>query len=253
MTNKMFDVSGKRVIVTGAAQGLGYGMAEGFLESDAEVVLIDISDKLDKVVEELKRKGYKAHAVKGDLSNRDDIHRMVEESVEIMGGVDVLIPAAGIQRRHRSDQFPMEDWDAVIDINLTAVFLMNKLCAQYMIKQGYGKIINIASMVSWFGGITVPAYTAAKGGLTQMTKTMANDWAELGINVNAIAPGYMATDMNEAILDDEERNKKITERIPKGRWGTPDDMKGTALFLASSASDYLSGAVIPVDGGYLVR
>lgn len=253
MANEMFDVSGKRVIVTGAAQGLGYGMAEGFLESDAEVVLIDISDKLDKVVEDFQSQGYKAHAVKGNLADRDEVHRMVEESVEIMGGVDVLIPAAGIQRRHRSDKFPMEDWDAVIDINLTAVFLMDKLCAQYMIKQGHGKIINIASMVSWFGGVTVPAYTAAKGGVTQMTKTMANDWAELGINVNAIAPGYMATDMNEAILDNEERNKKITERIPMSRWGTPDDMKGTALFLASSASDYLSGAVIPVDGGFLVR
>lgn len=253
MINQMFDVSDKKVIVTGAAQGLGYGMAEGFLESGAEVVLIDISDKLNKVVKDLQVKEYKAHAVKGDLSQRDEIHRMVNEAVSKMGGIDVLITAAGIQRRHRSDQFPIEDWDAVIDINLTAVFLMNKLCAQHMIKQGSGKIINIASMVSWFGGITVPAYTAAKGGVTQMTKCMANDWASLGINVNAIAPGYMATDMNEAIIDNEERNKNITDRIPKGRWGTPDDMKGTALFLASKASDYLSGAIIPVDGGYLVR
>lgn len=253
MINQMFDVSDKKVIVTGAAQGLGYGMAEGFLESGAEVVLIDISDKLNKVVKDLQVKGYKAHAVKGDLSQRDEIHRMVNEAVSKMGGIDVLVTAAGIQRRHRSDQFPIEDWDAVIDINLTAVFLMNKLCAQNMIKQGSGKIINIASMVSWFGGITVPAYTAAKGGVTQMTKCMANDWASLGINVNAIAPGYMATDMNEAIIDNEERNKNITDRIPKGRWGTPDDMKGTALFLASKASDYLSGAIIPVDGGYLVR
>lgn len=253
MINQMFDISDKKVIVTGAAQGLGYGMAEGFLESGAEVVLIDISDKLNKVVKDLQVKGYKAHAVKGDLSQRDEIHRMVNEAVSKMGGIDVLVTAAGIQRRHRSDQFPIEDWDAVIDINLTAVFLMNKLCAQNMIKQGSGKIINIASMVSWFGGITVPAYTAAKGGVTQMTKCMANDWASLGINVNAIAPGYMATDMNEAIIDNEERNKNITDRIPKGRWGTPDDMKGTAIFLASKASDYLSGAIIPVDGGYLVR
>nr|WP_230868414.1 SDR family oxidoreductase [Iocasia fonsfrigidae] len=253
MINSMFDVTGKRVIVTGAAQGLGYGMAEGFLESGSEVVLMDISDKLDQVVKDFKEKGYKAHTVKGDLSDRLDIQRMFDDAMKIMDGVDVLVTAAGIQRRHRSDKFPIEDWDAVIAVNLTAVFLMDQLCAKKMIEQGKGKIINIASMVSWFGGINVPAYTAAKGGVAQMTKTMGNDWAALGVNVNAIAPGYMATEMNQKLIKDEERSKEITDRIPAKRWGTPDDMKGIALFLASSASDYLSGAVIPVDGGYLCR
>lgn len=253
MINSMFDITGKRAIVTGGAQGLGYGMAEGFLESGCEVVLMDISDKVNQVAEELRLKGYKAYAVKGNLGDREDIQRMFDEAMEMLGGVDILVTAAGIQRRHRSDLFPIEDWDAVININLTSVFMLDQLCARKMIEQGRGKIINIASMVSWFGGINVPAYTAAKGAVSQMTKCMGNDWAALGINVNAIAPGYMATDMNEKIIGDENRYNEISERIPAKRWGTPNDMKGTAIYLASEASDYLSGAIIPVDGGYLCR
>lgn len=253
MINAMFDITGKRAIVTGGAQGLGYGMAEGFLESGCEVVLMDLSGKLDGVVDELCKKGYKAFGVRGDLGNREDIKRMFDEAIGYMGGVDILVTAAGIQRRHRSDLFPIEDWDDVININLTSVFMLDQLCARKMIEQGQGKIINIASMVSWFGGINVPAYTAAKGAVAQMTKCMGNDWAALGINVNAIAPGYMETDMNEKIIGDSNRYKEISERIPAKRWGSPNDMKGTALFLASSASDYLSGAIIPVDGGYLCR
>lgn len=253
MVNSLFDITGKRAIVTGAAQGLGYGMAEGFLEAGCIVVLMDISDKLDQVVADLRSKGYSAFGVKGNLGDRENIKQMFDEALNILGGVDILVTAAGIQRRHRSDLFPLEDWDAVIKINLDAVFILNQLCAREMIKQKKGKIINIASMVSWFGGINVPAYTATKGAVAQMTKCMGNDWAALGINVNAIAPGYMATDMNEKLLEDENRTKEISERIPAKRWGTPNDMKGTAIFLASAASDYLSGAIIPVDGGYLCR
>jgi 2-deoxy-D-gluconate 3-dehydrogenase len=253
MINTMFDITGRRAIVTGAAQGLGYGMAEGFLESGCSVVLMDISDKLDAVVNDLNAKGYKAYAVKGNLADRADLQRMFDDAIAVLGGVDILVNAAGIQRRHRSDLFPIEDWDAVIGINLNAVFILCQLAAKKMIEQGKGKIINIASMVSWFGGINVPAYTAAKGGVTQMTKCMGNDWNALGVNVNAIAPGYMATAMNEKIIEDKSRNQEITNRIPANRWGTPQDMKGTAIFLASAASDYLSGVIIPVDGGYLCR
>lgn len=249
----LFNIQGKRVIVTGAAQGLGYGMAEGFLEAGCSVVLMDISPKLDDVVADFNKKGYKAYAVKGDLSVRENIKAMFDKAIEKLGGVDVLVTAAGIQRRHRADLFPEEDWDAVIKINLEAVFFLNQLCGRLMIEQGSGKIINIASMVSWFGGKNVVAYTAAKGAVAQMTKALASDWAQFGINVNAIAPGYMATDMNEKIIADEKRYAEISERIPTKRWGTPDDMKGPAIFLASPASDYLNGAVIPVDGGYLVR
>lgn len=251
--HQLFDISGKRAIVTGASRGLGKGMAEGFLEAGCEVVFMGSSDKVFGVVEEYKNQGYTAYGVRGDLGSREELKRMFDEAMAFMGGVDILVTAAGIQRRHRSDLFPIEDWDEVIEVNQTSVFLMNQLCARKMIEQGKGKIINIASMVSFFGGINVPAYAAAKGAVTQMTKCMANDWAALGINVNAIAPGYMATEMNEKIIADEKRNKEITERIPAKRWGSGNDMKGTALFLASPASDYLSGAVIPVDGGYLCR
>lgn len=248
-----FDIRGKKAIVTGSAQGLGNGMARALLEEGCTVAMLDISDGLPGVAAELKAKGYEAVAVRGDLSRRDEIKRMADEAIRAMGGVDILVNAAGIQRRHPSEEFPIEDWDAVLRINLDAVFILSQLCARVMIRQGYGKIINIASMVSWFGGVTVPAYTASKGAVAQLTKAFANDWAAKGINVNALAPGYMATDMNEKILADEARRREISSRIPARRWGTPEDMQGPAVFLASHASDYLNGAVIPVDGGYLIR
>jgi 2-deoxy-D-gluconate 3-dehydrogenase len=251
--NSMFDVTGKRVVVTGASRGLGRGMAEGFLESGAKVVLMSKSDRLDETVREFQIKGHDAYAVKGDLSKREIIFKMWEDAMKILGGIDVLITAAGVQRRYAAEDFPLEEWDYVIEVNLSAVFIMNQLAAREMIKQGKGKIINIASMSVWFGGITVPAYTAAKGGIAQMTRALGNEWMSKGINVNAIAPGYMETEMTENLMYDENRYRDISERIPAHRWGKPEDMKGTALFLASSASDYLSGAIIPVDGGYLSR
>lgn len=253
MGNQMFEVTGKRAVVTGAAQGLARGMAEGFLEAGCRVVLMDISDKLYTTVKEFCDQGYEAYAVKGDLSKREDIFRMWDEAMKLLGGIDILVPAAGIQRRYPSEEFPLEEWDLVLNINLDAVFIMNQLAGKEMVKQGSGKIINIASMVSFFGGVTVPAYTAAKGGVAQLTKALANDWASKGVNVNALAPGYMATDMNTGIFENESRYMEISNRIPAKKWGTPDDMKGPALFLASAASDYLNGAILPVDGGYLIR
>lgn len=253
MGNQMFDVTGKRAVITGAAQGLAKGMAEGFLEAGCRVVLMDISDKLYTTVKEFCDQGYEAYGVKGDLSSREDIFRMWDEAMKLLGGIDILVPAAGIQRRYPSEEFPLEEWDLVLNINLDAVFIMNQLAGKEMVKQGSGKIINIASMVSFFGGVTVPAYTAAKGGVAQLTKALANDWASKGVNVNALAPGYMATDMNTGIFENESRYKEISNRIPAKKWGTPDDMKGPALFLASGASDYLNGAILPVDGGYLIR
>ena len=178
------------------------------------------------------------------------------EALAALGGdLDILVVAHGIQRRHSAEVFPLSDWDDVINVNLNSVFILDQEAAKVMLPKGYGKIINIASMVSWFGGQTVPAYSAAKGGVTQMTKEMSNDWIRRGINVNAIAPGYMATDMNAALTEEAnpERYHQITDRIPAGRWGTGNDMKGACLFLASHASDYLGGAIIPVDGGYLVK
>lgn len=249
-----FSVEGKKCIVTGGAQGLSKGMAEGLLENGAEVVLVDVQEeKLKSVVEEYNQMGYKAYGIVGNLADRADIDRIFDEAMDILGGrLDVLIPAAGIQRRHLPEEFPVEEWDLVMKINLDHVFLMIQKALKVMLKQPTGgKIINIASMVSWFGGTTVPAYTASKGAVTQLTKSLAVDCAGRGININALAPGYMDTEMCANMT--QARKDETTLRIPQGRWGTPEDMKGPVLFLASSASDYLNGAVIPVDGAYLVK
>lgn len=251
----LFNLKGKKAIVTGAAQGLGNGMAEGLMEAGAEVCIIDISKKAADVAADFCKKGYICHAVNANLGDRGDLVNGFNKAVEKLGGhLDIIINAAGIQKRHFCEEFPIEDWDAVININLNAVFLLCQLAGQQYIKQGSkGKIINIASMLSFFGGYTVPAYAASKGGVAQLTKALSNEWASKGINVNAIAPGYMATEMNTALIADETRNTEILNRIPAKRWGTPDDMKGVAIFLSSEASDYLNGAIIPVDGGYLGR
>ena len=169
------------------------------------------------------------------------------------GQLDILVNAAGVQKRHQSEDFPVSEFEEVLSVNLTAVFELSQLAGRVMLQQGHGKIINIASLLSFFGGYTVPAYAASKGGVMQLTKALSNEWAAKGINVNAIAPGYMATDMNTALLADEKRNAEITARIPAQRWGTEDDMKGPLLFLASDASNYVHGAILPVDGGYLGR
>lgn len=252
---KLFDIKGKKIIFTGASRGLGKGMTEILLEAGAEVAMIGVTDRVFETAEAFSKEGYVTHAVQGNLGNKAEVARCFNEAFEKLGGrIDVLFNAAGIQRRHKSEEFPIADWDAVLDINLTAPFLLCQMAAKEMIKQGEGgKIINVASMLSFFGGYTVPAYAASKGGIAQITKAFCNEWAKYGINVNAIAPGYMDTEMNENLLNDTTRNMEILNRIPAGRWGTAADMQGITLFLASHASDYLNGAIIPVDGGYLVR
>jgi 2-deoxy-D-gluconate 3-dehydrogenase len=176
-----------------------------------------------------------------------------EECLAQLGTLDILIVNHGIQRRHPAEEFPIEDWDEVLEVNLTSMFMLDQLAGQVMLAKGKGKIINVASLMVFIGGITVPAYAAAKGGVGQLTKALSNEWASRGVNVNAIAPGYMATEMNEALMADPNRSKMISSRIPAQRWGQPDDMKGVAIFLASDASDYVNGAIIPVDGGWLGR
>ncbi len=250
-----FDVQGKHVVFTGGSGDLGKGMAAGLLEQGARVAVIDISDKLDDIVAEFRAKGWQAHAIRGDIGTPESLEKTFARAQGALDGrVDVLFNVAGIQIRHPSEKFPYKDWQQVIDINLTASFLLCQLAANNMIDRGEGgKIINIASMLSFFGGYTVPAYAASKGGIAQMTKALGNEWMRYNINVNAIAPGYMDTQMNVALVNDPNRNTEILNRIPAGRWGTAQDMVGTALFLASDASNYLSGAIIPVDGGYLSR
>lgn len=249
----MFSLKGKKAIVTGASQGLGCGMAEGLLEAGAEVLYLDISPKVMQVVEEYVQKGYPAKAMVIDLGNHDDLEAKFQDIIKILGGrVDILINSAGIQRRSPFLDFPRDYWEDVIHVNLSTVYLLSKLVANEMVKSGGGRIINIASMNSFFGGANVPAYAASKGGVALLTKAMSNELAEHGINVNAIAPGYMDTEMNQMIRD-EKISKSVKERVPKGRWGTPDDMKWVAVFLACQASDYITGAILPVDGGYLAR
>lgn len=249
-----FSVAGKKCIVTGGAQGLSRGMAEGLLENGAEVVLMDLqAEKLQKVVDEYNAMGYKAYAVSGNLSQKSEIDRMFDEAMQYLGGeLDVMIPAAGIQRRYEPWEFPEEQWRLVIDVDLNHVWFMCQKAIQIMKdRDTVGKIINIASMNSYFGGTTVPAYSAAKGAIVSLTRSIASDCADHSICCNAIAPGYMDTEMCANMT--QERKDECTARIPAARWGTPEDVKGPILFLASSASDYLNGATIPVDGGFLTK
>lgn len=255
MLKNFTDLTGKKAIVTGGAQGLSKGMAEGLMEAGAEVVLVDLKEEVYDVAEEYAAKGFKCHGVVADLGKATERENVFNSCLKKLNGhLDILVNGAGVQKRHPSEEFPYEDWKLVLEINLNAVFSMCQLAGRQFIKQNSkGKIINIASMLSFFGGYTVPAYAASKGAVVQMTKAFCNEWAQKGINCNCLAPGYMDTEMNKALTDvNNPRYGQITARIPAHVWGTPEDMKGPVVFLASSSSDYLNGTVIPVDGGYLV-
>lgn len=250
----MFSLEEKTAIVTGGNRGLGNGMAHALCEAGAEIVIFASSDSVFDAAKALQEEGYKASGMKVDLSNRAEVEKVFASAVEALGGrLDILVNNAGTQRRNPVEDFTFEDWDTVLQVNLSSVFQMCQLAGRIMLKQGKGKIINVASMLSFFGGFTVAAYAASKGGVAQLTKALTNEWAGKGININAIAPGYMDTEMNTKLIEDKGRNAEISARIPMHRWGTSDDMKGVTIFLASEASNYLSGAIIPVDGGYLVK
>ena len=248
-----FDIAGKHALVTGGTRGLGKGMAEGLLEAGCKVVIVASSDKVFDTAAEFRARGFDCTGVKANLGDRAELDRMFNEAMEILEGrLDVLIPAAGIQRRYLPEEFPEEEWDSVINVNLNHVWFTIQKALKVMLGQPTGgKIITIGSMVTWFGGTTVPAYTASKGAVSQLTKSVAVDCAGRGININAICPGYMETEMCANMS--QERKDECTKRIPQGRWGTPEDLKGPVIFLASSASDYLNGATIPVDGAYLCK
>ena len=251
--NTLFDLTGRKAIVTGAAQGLAYSMAEGLMESGAEVAVIDISDRTVEVAREFCGRGFRCHGIQADLSRIDKLEGVFSRAVGALGGLDIIVNGAGVQRRYRSEEFPTEEWDFVINVNLNSVWKLCQLAGRHFLENGGGKIINIASMLSFLGGYTVAAYAASKGGVAQLTKALSNEWAGKNININALAPGYMATALNTAIMNDPVRSKEILDRIPARRWGQPGDMKGAVIFLASGASDYLNGAIIPVDGGFLSR
>ncbi len=245
----LFDLTGKVALVTGANSGLGQAIALGLARAGADIVAVGRSAPNDtrKMVAET---GRKLTSIAADLSSTEPIERVVADA----GPVDILVNNAGIIRRADSTEFTEADWDAVMDTNLKVAFFLSQAFAKSWIEAGRGgKIIQVASMLSFQGGLRVPSYTASKSGLAGLTKALANEWAAKSINVNAIAPGYFVTNNTEALRADEGRSRQIMERIPAGRWGTPDDLSGVAVFLASRASDYLHGAIVPVDGGWLAR
>jgi 2-deoxy-D-gluconate 3-dehydrogenase len=249
-----FRLDGKTAIVTGCGRGLGQGVSLGFAEAGANVFGVGQAEDAPETRALIEKTGRKFVYRRANLISQEPIKAIFEEAVQQFGAVDILVNNAGIIKRNDSVDFTEAEWDDVINVNLKTVFFMCQAAARQFIKQkSGGKIINIASMLSYQGGIRVPSYTASKGGVKTLTMLMANEWAKHGINTNAIAPGYMATDNTAALRADEDRSAAILDRIPAGRWGTPRDLAGTAVFLASAAADYLNGFTIAVDGGWLAR
>ena len=248
-----FSLEGKKAIVTGGAKGLCNGMAQALHDAGAEVVLLDILDIVDKSAEKLAVEGAPVHAVRGDLSKPETLEDVYGECLKKLNGrVDILLNGAGIQYRCPAVDFPADKWEKILDINLSAVFYMSQLAGRTMLEQGYGRIINVASMTVYFASVLIPAYSASKAGVAQLTKALSNEWAASGVTVNAIAPGYMATELTANMKEvNPKQYEEITGRIPMGRWGNMEDLQGTAVFLASDAANYISGAVIPVDGGFM--
>ncbi|GAB1764718.1 SDR family oxidoreductase [Priestia megaterium] len=253
MTVDLFSLDGKVAAITGATRGIGRSMAIALAEAGSDIALLQRSKEFLGVKEEIERLGRKCLIVNCDLENASQVSEAISSVVAYFGKLNILVNNAGIQRRSPAVDFAEEDWDAVMNVNLKTVWLLCQQAGRQMLKQGSGKIINMASLLSYQGGITVPAYAAAKGGVAQLTKALSNEWAAKGVNVNGIVPGYIATDMNEALINDETRSRQIIERIPAGRWGQADDFKGAVVFLASDASAYIHGHLLAVDGGWLGR
>lgn len=250
MSNQ-FDLTGKTAIVTGANTGIGQAIAVGLAQAGARIAGVGRSD----MSETIEMIGDPANflTVKADLATLEPIQRIVDETIAWAGSIDILVNNAGIIRRADSIDFSEEDWDAVMDVNLKSLFFLSQAVARKMLPNGAGKIVNVASLLSFQGGIRVPSYTASKSGVAGLTKILACEWAEKGINVNAIAPGYIATNNTQALRDDPDRNNAILGRIPAGHWGKPDEISGAVVFLSSAAADYVHGVVLPVDGGWLAR
>lgn len=253
MVLNAFDLTGKVAIVTGCDTGLGQGMTLGLAQAGCDIV--GVNRRIPhETAEKVQALGRRFTAIQADLSRQDEIETIVDRAVAAMGRVDILVNNAGTIRRADALSFSEKDWDEVINLNLKSVFFLSQAVARQFIAQGDGgKIVNIASMLSFQGGIRVPSYTASKSGVLGITRLMANEWAGHRINVNAIAPGYMVTNNTQQLREDAERSKAILDRIPAGRWGVPDDLQGPVVFLASRAADYISGFTLAVDGGWLAR
>ena len=249
-----FGLHGRVALVTGSSQGLGRAMALALAQAGADVIVNGRDDaKLAPIVSEIEKVGVRATAFAADLGKRGDVQRLIAESIAWQGRLDILVNNAGIIRRTPAADYSDADWDAVLAVNLDGVFTACREAGRHMLERGSGKIVNIASLLTFFGGVTVPAYAASKGAVGQLTKALSNEWSGRGVQVNAIAPGYMRTDNTAALQADTVRSKEILSRIPAGRWGEPGDLEGAVVFLASAASDYLTGQVIAVDGGWCGR
>jgi 2-deoxy-D-gluconate 3-dehydrogenase len=252
--NNLFDLSGKVAVVTGASRGLGRGMAVGLAQAGADVIAVaSKAENVADTVAEIQALGKKAIALGCEQDKPEQVKQLVDDAIAAFGKVDILVNNAGTIKRAPAEDFSDEDWDLVMEANINGVFRLSRGIGKHMIANGSGKIINIASLLSFSGGITVPAYAASKGAVMQLTKALANEWASKGLNINAIAPGYFATDNTEALRADNDRNAAISARIPAGRWGKPEDLAGAAVFLASKASDYVNGHIMLVDGGWMAR
>ncbi|MGD6818836.1 2-dehydro-3-deoxy-D-gluconate 5-dehydrogenase KduD [Metabacillus sp. 113a] len=250
MSHDLFSLHGKIALVTGASRGLGKGMALGLAEAGADIIGAGISS-MAGIKSEIESLGRSFIGIEADLSEESARRELVTRALKESGRIDVLVNNSGMIRRAAAEEYSMEDWRAVISLNAEAVFQLSSETGRHMLEKGKGKIINIASMLSFQGGVRVPAYTASKHAVAGITKALSNEWAGRGVCVNAIAPGYMETDNTEALRQDKERNAFIQSRIPAGRWGSAEDLKGPAVFLASDASNYVSGHILAVDGGWL--
>jgi 2-dehydro-3-deoxy-D-gluconate 5-dehydrogenase len=248
-----FRLDGAVALVTGASAGIGAAVAAALAEAGADVACHGNSRSPEATRERVGRAGGRALSVVGDLSDRETPRLLVGRVLEEFGRLDILVNNAGTIRRAPAADCSEDDWAAVLEVNLSAVFRLSQLAGRHMIERGRGKIVNVASLLSFQGGVTVPAYAAAKGGVAQLTKALANEWAGKGVNVNAVAPGYIRTDNTAALQRDETRSRQILERIPAGRWGEPEDLAGAVVFLSSAASDYVNGHVLVVDGGWMGR
>ncbi len=248
-----FRLDGKNALVTGSQKGLGAGIAVALAQAGANVGCHGLAPKPSDVCDEIRKLGTKTFLMHGDVASAELCAGLIQRTVEEFGSIDILVNNAGTIRRAPAVEFPQQYWDEVIAVNLTAVFRLSQMAAQHMLKQGAGKIVNIASLLSFQGGVLVPSYAAAKSGVAALTKAFANEWSSKGINVNAIAPGYMATDNTAALRKDPDRSRQILERIPAGRWGEARDLAGAAVFLSSAASNYVHGHILLVDGGWMAR
>lgn len=248
-----FDLTGKVAALTGGTRGIGKAAAIALAKAGADIALLQRNEHQEDVKQEIMALGRKCEIVPCDLGNKEQVKSAVDRVLELFGDLDVLVTCAGIQRRAPATDFSEQDWDEVIDINLKTVWILAQRAGRYFVQKEKGKIINLASLLSFQGGLTVPAYAASKGAIAQLTKALANEWAAYNVNVNAIVPGYIATDMNEAIIDDQQRNQQILDRIPAKRWGRAEDLMGSVVFLASEASNYIHGHLLVVDGGWLGR